>query len=125
MLSLPQLLLLLLLLKTSRHPHPPHLDHDVLQHAAEPDGLEDLRLAVGLQPDALGVAAALDVEDAVIAPAVLVVADQRTVGLGGEGGLAGAWVCACVCVCCVWVRAAASVPLAAAGNCGLLTAEIH
>ena len=37
---------------------------DVLQHRAEPQRLEDVRLALGRQVDRLGVAAALDVEDA-------------------------------------------------------------
>src|SRR5699024_11193565 len=43
-----------------------------------------------IQVDDLGVAAALEVEDAVVVPAVLVVADQQTLGVGGQGGLAGA-----------------------------------
>ncbi len=38
----------------------------------------------------LRVAAALKVENAVIIPAVLVVADEKTLGIGGKGGLAGA-----------------------------------
>src|SRR5690606_39422119 len=40
--------------------------------------------------DGLGVAAALEVENAVVIPAVLVVTDQLALGVGGEGGLAGA-----------------------------------
>src|SRR5699024_9957864 len=43
-----------------------------------------------VQVDDLGVAAALEVEHAVVVPAVLVVADQQALGIGGEGGLAGA-----------------------------------
>ena len=35
-------------------------------------------------------AAALEVKNAVIVPAVLVVADEKTLGIGGKGGLAGA-----------------------------------
>ena len=38
----------------------------------------------------LGVAAAFDVEDAVVAPAVFVVADEAAFGVGGERRLAGA-----------------------------------
>ena len=66
------------------------LDHHILEDRAEPDRAEDLGLRVGLQADALGVAAALDVEDAVVAPAVLVVADERPVRLRRERCLAGA-----------------------------------
>ncbi|MPM95658.1 hypothetical protein SDC9_142813 [bioreactor metagenome] len=42
------------------------------------------------QVDALGVAAALDVEDAPVAPAVLIVADQLAVRVSGQCGFAGA-----------------------------------
>ena len=51
---------------------------------------------MGLQPpsrrqrDALGVAAALDVEDALVRPHVLVVADEAAQRVGRERGLAGA-----------------------------------
>ena len=41
------------------------------------------------QIDALGVAASLDVEDAVIGPAVLVVADELPPDIGRQGRLAG------------------------------------
>src|SRR5699024_11224643 len=57
---------------------------------AKLDGPENVGLVLFLQVDALGVAAALKVEDAVGAPAVLVVADQLAAGVGGQGGLAGA-----------------------------------
>ena len=50
----------------------------------------DLGLVLFLEVDALGVAAALNVEDAVIGPAVLVVTDELALGVGGEGGLDGA-----------------------------------
>ena len=42
------------------------------------------------QPDGLGIAAALEVEDAVVAPAVLVVADQDPFRICAEGRLARA-----------------------------------
>src|SRR4029077_7302540 len=42
------------------------------------------------QLDAFGVAAAFEIEDAVRTPAVLVIADQRALRIGGERGLAGA-----------------------------------
>ena len=66
------------------------VDHHVLDHAAEADGVPDLRLALLAQVDALGVAAALEVEDAAVRPAVLVVADQAALRVGAERGLAGA-----------------------------------
>lgn len=44
-----------------------------------------------LERDGLGVAAPLDVEHALVAPAVLVVSDQRPLGVGGQGGLPGSW----------------------------------
>ena len=52
------------------------VDRDVLEDRAEGvRRLVDLRLGRRREPDHLRVAAALDVEDALIAPAVLVVAD--------------------------------------------------
>ena len=60
------------------------IEHHVLEHRAETQRLEDVRLALGREVDRLGVAAALDVEDAVVAPAVLVVADEMTFRIGGE-----------------------------------------
>ena len=46
------------------------------------------RLLIG--DDDLCVAAALEVEHAVVVPAVLVIADEQTLRVGGQGGLAGA-----------------------------------
>ncbi len=67
------------------------VDGHVFQHGAEmAGGVPDQRLLVLAQVDRLGVAAAFEVEDAVVAPAVLVVADQRPLRVGGQGGLAGA-----------------------------------
>ena len=63
---------------------------DVLDQRAETDGVIDLRLVLFLEVDALCVAAALDVEDAVVCPAMLVVANELAVRVGGKGGLAGA-----------------------------------
>lgn len=40
------------------------VDDDVLQHRTKADGCIDLWLTAGLQPDALGIAPALDVEHA-------------------------------------------------------------
>ena len=64
--------------------------HDVLEHGSEPDRVEDLRLLLRAEVDALCVAATLNVEDAVIGPDVLVVADEETARIGREGGLARA-----------------------------------
>ena len=67
------------------------VEHDVFEHRAEAvAGGVDLRLGFLRQLDALGVAAAFEIEDAVLAPAVLVVADQRAVRIGRQRGLAGA-----------------------------------
>lgn len=55
-------------------------DH-VFQHGAKTDGLPDLRLVALLEPDTLGVAAALNVEDARGAPAVLVIPNEGPVGV--------------------------------------------
>ncbi len=67
------------------------IEHHVLQHGAEAvGGVPDHRLGFLAELDALGVAAALEIEDAVRTPAVLVVADQDAVRVGGQRGLAGA-----------------------------------
>ena len=58
------------------------IEHDVLQHRAEPQRLEDIRLVFRRQVDRLGVAAPFDVEDAVVAPAMLVVADEVAFRVG-------------------------------------------
>ena len=70
--------------------HAIFIEHDVLQHGAEAQRLENIRLVLRRKIDRLGVAAAFDVEDSVVAPAVLVVADQMTLRVGGERRLAGA-----------------------------------
>ena len=62
---------------------------DVLEHRAErARRREDLRLRLLGEPDHLRVAAALEVEDPGVAPAVLVVADQGALRVGREGRLA-------------------------------------
>ena len=69
--------------------HAALVDDDVLEDRPErARRLEDLRLGLRREPDHLRVAAAFDVEDAVVAPAVLVVADQPPLGIGGERRLA-------------------------------------
>ena len=49
---------------------------DILEDATEPDGVEDLRLLLAREANALGVTTALDVEDTVVRPDVLVIADE-------------------------------------------------
>ena len=67
------------------------VDRDVLEDRAEGASRPvDLRLGGGREPDHLRVAAALDVEDARVAPAVLVVSDQEPLRVGREGRLARA-----------------------------------
>lgn len=65
------------------------VEDDVFEDGAVADGVEDVGLLLGGQANALGVAAALDVEDAAVTPAVLVVTDESTVGVGRQSRLAG------------------------------------
>lgn len=65
------------------------VEDDILQDRAVADGAKDIRLLFGRQTDALGVAATLNVEDTAVRPAVLVVTNQGTVGVGRQSGLAG------------------------------------
>ena len=51
------------------------------------DCVPDLRLILLGKPDAFGIASALNVENARIAPAMFVVADKPAAGIGGKGGL--------------------------------------
>ena len=66
------------------------VDHVLEDRPEAAGGGEDLRLGVGREADDLRVAAVLEVEDPVRAPAVLVVADEPARRVGGEGRLAGA-----------------------------------
>ena len=72
--------------------HPAHrVEHDILQHRAKAgDRRVDLGLGGRRQVDHLGVAAALEIEDARRAPAMLVIADEGARGIGRERRLAGA-----------------------------------
>ena len=66
------------------------VDVDVLEHRAEPARrLEDVRLVHRREADRLRVAAALEVEQPGVAPAVLVVADEPALRVRRERGLAG------------------------------------
>ena len=64
------------------------VEDDVLEDGTEPDGVENIGLLLGGETNALGVAATLDVEDTRVAPAVLVVTDELTLGVGRQCGLA-------------------------------------
>ena len=60
----------------------------VLEKRVSLDSVVDVGLALLVKTDNLSIAAALKVEYAVVVPAVLVVADKQTLGVGGKGGLA-------------------------------------
>lgn len=64
--------------------------HDILQDRAKPDGAPNFGLLRRFEADALGIAPALDVEHAVVRPAVFVVADQRARRVGRQRRLARA-----------------------------------
>ena len=67
------------------------VENDVFEHGAEAARrCKDFRLGLGRQADGLGIAAAFEIEDAVLAPAVFVVADQRALRIGRQRRLAGA-----------------------------------
>ena len=66
------------------------VENDVLKNGTEADSVENIGLLLAREANTLGVAAALNVEDASVAPAVLIITDEVTAGVGGKGGLAGA-----------------------------------
>ena len=57
---------------------------DILKDAAIFDGVEDIRLLLRREVDALGVTSALNVEDTSIRPDMFVVTDEKTVRVSGE-----------------------------------------
>lgn len=63
-------------------------EDDVLQHRPKAHGMVDLGLQLGVEVDALGVTSPLDVEDAVLGPAVLVVPNEGPVRVRGQSGFA-------------------------------------
>ena len=63
---------------------------DVLQNRAKAQRLVDFRLCFWRQVDRFGVTSSLDVENAVIGPAMLVVTDEQPIRIGGKRCLAGA-----------------------------------
>lgn len=64
------------------------VEDDVLKNGTEADGTVNIGLLLGGETNALGVATTLNVEDTLVGPAVLVVTDKGTLGVGGESGLA-------------------------------------
>jgi hypothetical protein len=68
---------------------PSCIERNVLKKRVARDGVVDVGLGILVEVDDLCVAAALEVEDAVVVPAVLVVADQKALRICGERGLAG------------------------------------
>lgn len=64
------------------------VEDDVLEDGTELDGAVNIRLLLGGETNALGVATTLDVEDTLVGPAVLVVTDESALGVGRESGLA-------------------------------------
>lgn len=66
------------------------IENNVLKDGSEADGVEDIGFLLGGEADTLGVASTFDVEDATVTPAVLVITDQGTLWVSGEGGFAGA-----------------------------------
>lgn len=63
------------------------VENDVLKNGTEADGVENIGFLFGRESDALGIAATLNVEDTTVGPAVLIVTDESTLGVGGESGL--------------------------------------
>ena len=64
------------------------VEDDVLKNGTELDGVENVGLLLARETNSLSVASTLDVEDTLVGPAVLVVTDESTLGVSGEGGLA-------------------------------------
>ena len=62
---------------------------NVLEECITTDGAIDGRLTLHAQVDHLSVAATLVIEDTIVIPSVLIVTDQETLGVSGEGGLTG------------------------------------
>ena len=63
---------------------------NVFQQRVAAQRVIDIRFGLFVQVNNLGIAAAFQVEDSVVVPAVLVITDKVAVGVRGQGGLAGA-----------------------------------
>jgi hypothetical protein len=64
------------------------VEDNVLEDGTVSDSAVDIGLLLSRQANGLSVATALDVENTVVRPAVLVVTNESSVGVGGESGLA-------------------------------------
>ena len=64
------------------------VDGNVFEEGVACDGVVDVGFAFLVEVNNLGIAAAFEVEHALVVPAVFVVADEETFGVGGKGGLA-------------------------------------
>ena len=60
------------------------IDGNVLEESVAADGVVDVGFGVFVEVDNLGIAAALEVEDALVVPAVLIVANEEAFGIGGK-----------------------------------------
>ena len=65
------------------------VENNVLKNGTEADGVENIRLLLGREVKALGVAATLNVEDTGVGPDVLVITDEETAGVSRKGSLTG------------------------------------
>ena len=64
------------------------VEDNVLEDGTEADGVENIGLLLSREANALGIATSLNVEHTLVCPAVLVVTNEGTLGVGGKGGLA-------------------------------------
>ena len=59
-------------------------EDNVLEQCVAFDSTEDIRLGLRIEVDDLCIAAALEVEDTIVIPAVLIIADQQTFRIRGQ-----------------------------------------
>ena len=65
------------------------IHHDILKYCAEAQRLEDIRFLLRREINGFGITASFDVEDPIVAPAMLIVANKMAFGICGERGFAG------------------------------------
>ncbi len=66
------------------------IDHHVLEQCVAPYCAVNVGFAVRIKVDGFCIAAAFKIENALVVPAMLVIADETALGVGGKGRLAGA-----------------------------------
>lgn len=59
---------------------------NILKNTSESNCIKDLRFFLTGQVYTLGITAALNVEDSMIGPAMLIITDQVAMNIGGQGG---------------------------------------